>query len=348
MPFGDHTLFLSLEGDLFVCGDNFGGQLGLGDEKVGMTNRPMQVAWEGPRLVWTDCGFSHSLVMDIDGGVWEAGRSRSMTSAHTFQRVSELPPVSMISAGYQHNAALGSDGALWVWTNQCISWASAIPKQVPGLPLLCRMASGWNFLVGESEDGLWVLGHNTYGQLGLGHTNEVPVPTFVRVPELVTPLRSLEALNRGILLVDGDGAIWTAGDNSLGQLGRDGDTSVFQRINGIPPMSEASCGCSHSLAKDENGGLWTWGWGRCGQLGTNDTLNQTVPTLIPSISDVHSLVAGGNHSFVYSHEGEMFAFGANSSGQLGLGHKDKKLVPTLSPVTTAPPCRPKRQKSARS
>ena len=53
------------------------------------------------------------------------------------------------------------------------------------LPPLIKVACGNRFLVVEAEEGgLWVLGDNEEGQLGLGHTNDALQPTQVQVEEL--------------------------------------------------------------------------------------------------------------------------------------------------------------------
>ena len=59
------------------------------------------------------------------------------------------------------------------------------------IPPLTKVACGFLFFVAEAEEGLWVLGCNKEGQLGLGHTNSALQPTLVQVEERSEgPLRS--------------------------------------------------------------------------------------------------------------------------------------------------------------
>ena len=78
MPLGYHTLLLSLEGDLLAFGGNNKGQLGLGHNNEQLT--PATVPWKGPQPVQVDWGDEHSLVLDAEGGVWQAGDSRFCAS----------------------------------------------------------------------------------------------------------------------------------------------------------------------------------------------------------------------------------------------------------------------------
>ena len=335
MPSGLHTLLLSLEGGLLAFGSNREGQLGLG-HKRDIWN-PVEVPWDGPEVVQVDWGWEHSLVLDAEGGVWEAGCSQSSPS---FQRVLELPCIAFVAAGEYHSAAIDIEGGLWVWTSRTdLSWASSLPQRVEGIPPVTKVACGISSLVAEAEEGLWVLGDNSKGQLGLGHTKKVLQPTLVQVEHLSEgPLRCLAALHEGVILIDSEGGVFSAGDNYFGQLGRSsGDVKKLQRITNIPPMLAASCGWAHTLSLDENGGVWTWGRGSFGQLGMGYTLDQSEPALVPSLKEISALVAGGFHSLAFPQEGGLLVFGYNRNGPLGLNHRNNQTTPTHCPVEPALP-----------
>ena len=186
-----------------------------------------------------------------------------------------------------------------------------------------------------------MLGDNSFGQLGLGHTNSALQPTLVQVEERSEgPLRCLSALSQGVMIVDSQGGVFSSGCNSSGQLGRSsGDETKLQRIKNIPPMLGVSCGCDHTLVLDENGGVWTWGSGEHGQLGTDNTSNQQQPAQVPSLKGMSALLAGGCHSLAFSQNGSLLVFGLNRHGELGLGVSSRRpiLTPTLCPVQPALP-----------
>ena len=298
MPFGNHTLLLSLEGGILAFGHNNVGQLGLGHTDNQL--EPVEVPWNGKQPVQVDWGNAHSLVLDAEGVVWDAGNSRSSPSS-TFQQVPKLPAMTMVAAGENQSAAIDTEGGLWVWTSETdLSWASFLPQRVEGLPPLLKVALGKDFLVAEAEEGtLWVLGDNEEGQLGLGHTEYAVRPTLVQVEDRSEgPLRCLAALYDAVILIDWQGTVFSSGYNIRGQLGRSYPYVSWRLspIKNIPPMVVASCGASHTLCLDENGGAWAWGWGAYGQTGMGNTCIQEEPAPIPFLKGISALVAGRYHS----------------------------------------------------
>jgi alpha-tubulin suppressor-like RCC1 family protein len=256
----------------------------------------------------------------------------------------------LVGAGYQHSAGLDREGGLWVWTNKSsLSWASSVPKHVQGLPPLFNVACGEDFIVMEAEEGLWVLGNNESGQLGLGHTETALIPSLVPIFDRSKgPLRCLLAANRGIVLIDSEGSLWTTGQSCVGDADQLGKSNTFQRVPDVPPMIRGSCGREHTHSLDESGGVWTWGRGYFGQTGTGITSHISQATFVASLEGVIAITAGRYHSLAFLSDGGMLVFGSNRFGQLGLTHKKDENYPILSEVRPLPPhVAPSRQKSAR-
>ena len=203
--------------------------------------------------------------------------------------------------------------------------------------------------IDDALDVSSVLGNNSYGQLGLGHTDTACKPTLVQVEELSEgPLRCLVALPKGVTIVDSQGGVFSAGICHIKAAPsqttpfsiRRRMRYLFQRAKNIPPMLGISCGDHHTLAQDESGDVWTWGNGLYGQLGRSNTSSGTSdPALAPLLKGMSGLLACGLHSLAFPQEGGLLVFGANNCGQLGLNLTCDTGVPTptLCPVQPALP-----------
>jgi alpha-tubulin suppressor-like RCC1 family protein len=124
-------------------------------------------------------------------------------------------------------------------------------------------------------------------------------------------------------------ALFSWGDNSVGQLGTNNlvSTSSPVNVNTGTSWQTISVGSSHAAAIRSDGALFTWGRNNNGQLGLGDTIDRSNPTQVGS-SLWTAVSAGGNHTLAIRIDGRLFAWGLNTSGQLG----DGTLVSKSSPV----------------
>lgn len=167
-----------------------------------------------------------------------------------------------------------------------------------------------------------------------------------------------------------EGTVWTWGDNSNYQLGRDADlqsdpnpapisTETLPKIKAV----EAGSG-SHALALACDGTVWAWGANGHGQLGTGllkDSDGNNCADGIagsPGNCDTYtpSQVVGGetgtdflenivyisgstSSSYAITSEGKVLAWGSNQKGQLGIGGGENIIAAPVyvqNPEGTAP------------
>ena len=121
-------------------------------------------------------------------------------------------------------------------------------------------ACGGYHTITVSDDGTaHSFGRNHEGQLGLGHNNNVSLPT--PIPNL-PKINVVSCGNYFTVCVDDEGFIWSFGENSYGQLGTGNNKTNFnvpQKVQNIPPVLSVSCGYSHTLIITDDSNLWSWG-----------------------------------------------------------------------------------------
>ena len=197
--------------------------------------------------------------------------------------------------------------------------------------MACACVCGNRHTITLSNDGTaHSFGYNGEGALGLGHNNDVSLPT---------PIPNLPQINvvscgaRFTVCVDDEGFIWSFGRNKYGQLGTGNKTdfNVPQKILDIPPVVSVSCGDDHTLIITNDDNLWSCGRNSKGQLCHGDAEDRSKPQQT-SFSNISKISTGLTHSLFQNNKGEIFACGNNEEGQCGLGHfNSPQITPSLIP-----------------
>ena len=196
-------------------------------------------------------------------------------------------------------------------------------------------ALGFQYTITLSDDGtVHSFGRNHYRQLGLGHNNDISLPT--PIPNL-PKINMVSCGQNFTVCVDHEGFIWSFGQNDGGQLGTGNitDFNVPQKIADIPPVVSVSCGLSHTLIITNDDNLWSWGNNDEGQLCHGNKLRSLKP-LKTSFSNISNISAGYCHSSFENNKGEIFSCGFNKYGECGLGHfNHPQITPSL--ILNLPP-----------
>jgi len=227
-----HSLVVLTNGELWACGANVWGQLGL--DNTQKRQRFERVKELPSPVIKFAAGYYHSLVVLKNGELWACGDNRygqlglgDTEHRQHFERVKGLrSPIIKLEGGNSHSLVLLKNG------------------------------------------DLWACGYNDAGQLGLGDTEHRQ--RFERVKGLPSPVIKLAAGSFHSLVVLQGGELWACGTNNYGQLGL-GDTKHrhrFEPVKGLPsPVIKLAAGVRHSLVLLKNGELWACGYNYYGQLG---------------------------------------------------------------------------------
>ncbi|KAI0873329.1 regulator of chromosome condensation 1/beta-lactamase-inhibitor protein II [Hypoxylon argillaceum] len=177
-------------------------------------------------------------------------------------------------------------------------------------------------------DGLFALGSNGSGQLGLGHKEDVSVPKQVEFSQTLhdDPITQVAAGGNHTILITSSGKAYWSGDSSNGCCGmaemEEDARPIFRKFclsssANIGPIMYAACTWDTTIlvAGDENSQatqLYS-----CG--ATNSVGGEPVPMsdFPPDGTAVTSLAAGFRHVVVVLSNGDVYGWGNGKKGQLG-------------------------------
>jgi alpha-tubulin suppressor-like RCC1 family protein len=351
----NHTFAISSTNQLWTWGDNTYGSCGTNTSTVAYSS-PVQVL-VGKSATKTWAGYNTGSVFTAESGHYYWGRNDygQLGLSDTTHRSS---PTQMgyqnqwnqLSFGQFHTIATGSyngsSNAFYTWGRNNygqLGKNTITDSSTPALTVL-DFIEGDGYAVAASADSsfvvrkngtIWSWGRN-YNNCSLGpisSTGDKSSPVQI-VSSFVWQDVSGGA-KYAVALSKNSSNLFASGTNTYGQLG-DGFTSATSRrfndfrqtFSNAPTWEKISAGHTFSLAIKQDSTLWAWGYNNIGQIGINNTANQSIPTQISG--DFTLVSAGYNHAGAIKTDGSLVMFGNNTAGSLG----DNTGLNRSSPVQT--------------
>jgi hypothetical protein len=261
-----------------------------------------------------------------------------------------LSGVTQISAGKYHTCALVS-GSVYCWGENDYGELGNNSTTDSWTPVQVRL-SATTYLTGVTQvsaSGKFTCallsagtvrcwGHNQYGQLGNGNTNDSSIA--VQVSGITNAIQVTNGANQACALLS-DNTVKCWGYNNDGQLG---DGSITNRSTpvqvvgasgsgSLTGVSIVSGGRLHTCALLSGGTVYCWGDNGNGELGDGTTTNRSLPVRAGSITNASTISAGEYHSCAVLSDGTAQCWGASAYGQVG----DGTTADTSTPVTVIGP-----------
>jgi alpha-tubulin suppressor-like RCC1 family protein len=335
------------DGSLLMGGTSSNGQLGTGDTSI--SNSPLVQlptrAFSNRKIVKISSGQSYSttdetwyMALDEYGEIWTWGNN-------AYGQLG-VGPENHLASGLRRGSA---DSTEIVRSPMCLQ------KDIffEGNRIVDIFTSSWSAYALDELGNLWAWGRNNNGQLGyatnVGYIStdrsnapfKIPVvwSSFGGIQKICTP--SYEG-TAWLMVLDGQGHVWTQGNNSNGQLGTNNTTSdnnatgTLRRTSlvagwsiggGIRNIWASTGGNNLSFFLDSSLNLWATGSGANNMFGSASTTNRLVPAQMfgpgGNLTNIVSIAtmghSGGVTRLALDHNGITYGAGWNSYGGAGVG-----------------------------
>ncbi|XP_077296293.1 uncharacterized protein LOC143918324 isoform X2 [Arctopsyche grandis] len=279
-------MILTENNQLFACGDNSEGQLGIGCTESQCVPQYIEIEGEeGVLIQQIATGAEHSIILLSNGNAYSCGSNsegqlglgEGVKNSPSFTKIPLDKGIKYIACGYYHTVLISVDGEVYIF------------------------------------------GDNENQRLGVSDATK-----HIHIPRLITLPDSIETVHCGnyhTFFKAQNGTVYAVGSNELGQLGL--PRSVIE-VNNPTEIStdklfeghsikKIACGASHTAFITDNGYLYTCGDPTHQKLcleetdlsnnnlgATNSSLNQYLPRRVEILEGfiVNKVACGGCHTIL--------------------------------------------------
>ena len=320
----NNSYFLTSNGELWGCGYNSYGQLGLGYYSFRETS---SLILNDVKIVSANCEGYFAVALKNDGTLWfagdnddgqfgngESGDSGGYWVTSSLQGdITGSGAIIDVAAGGYFTALLTQDGKVWVATDYLSGIESYTFIQVAE-DIKSIYAGGYHLFYIKNDDTLWGFGYNWDGELGTGDYDE---RTYDNPYQIDTNVKTVGGGAYHTLYIKNDGTMWGTGYASDGELGEIGLSEDY--IN-IPiqidsNVKSVSAGSYHTLYIKNDGKLYGMGYNGDGEIGNGQYEGVYTPEIIDT--DVEYSGCGAYHSLYIKSDKSLWGMGYNYYYALG-------------------------------
>ncbi|KAL3721308.1 hypothetical protein ACJRO7_033755 [Eucalyptus globulus] len=289
-----HSCAITVDGELYMWGNNSSGQLGLGKKSEKVVPVPTKVeCLTGMFVKRAALGSEHSIAVTDEGDALSWGGGESGRLGH------------------------GHESSIFGFLGSSCEYTPRLIKKLEGLKVK-NIAAGLLHSACIDENGsVFLFGEKALEKLGFGGNKNATTPSMI---DELPYSGEVACGGYHTCVITSGGELYTWGSNENGCLGN-GSTDVFhlpERVEGPfvkSPVSKVSCGWKHTAAISD-GKVFTWGWGGSqgtfsddghssgGQLGHGDDVDYIKPAMVDFDEHVKAVLV----SCGFNHTGAIFEF----------------------------------------
>jgi alpha-tubulin suppressor-like RCC1 family protein len=340
-----HNMILNMENELFACGLNMYGQLGLGDEENRSNYTKIENNFGKIKNIYS--GGHHNIILNMDNELFVCGYNYSgqlglgnNLSRNTFVKLNHnFGIIKNVYCGHDFNYILNMNNELFVCGSNKegqlgLGGIRKIDKYVQlkhNFGLIKNIfCGGYYVIILNMDNELFVCGDNFYYQLGLGDKTNKNINEYVKLEHKFGIIKNICCGSHHNIILNMKNELFICGGNYCGQLGlgdiEDRHTFVKFKHN-FGKIKNIFCGGRYSVILTMDNKLFVCGCNEYGQFGLGDDYDTYIYTFVKlehNFGKIKNIYFTLTSSIVLNEKNELFVCGGNTDGQLGLGDENDR------------------------
>jgi alpha-tubulin suppressor-like RCC1 family protein len=329
----NYTIGIKVDRSVWTWGQNYSGQLGLGDTKNRLT--PSQIGSDSDWFIVAG-GWAHTIALKTLGIIWSWGDNDygqlglgDNIRRTTPTQIGTETDWAFIEAGAYYSFSLKTNGTIWSWGDNsagqlglCDNLNRDTPTQITfGIPDAPTYLNA-NVISSSQINLSWT--DNPYNEEGFKIERKINrLGTYEEIALVETNINSWSDIST-TGFAPGTYYYRIRAFNVFGDSSYSNE--VYTAVEGN--WAEIAGGLFHALGRKTNSTIWAWGENGSGQLGLGDLTDRKTPTSIGTDSDWLEIAGGSYHTLGRKTNSTIWAWGENGSGRLGLGDVTDRKTPT--------------------
>lgn len=324
---GTHAAAIDSEGNLWMWGQNWNGQLGNGSTHD--RNEPYKVMSDVKNVECKNGSTVYAIKNDNSLWGWGNNEDYEIDNSNKKNVLSPkkiLEDIKQVSSDYYHTFAVDFNGTLWGWGYNIDGFLGTGDKKNRAYPSRITtnvakvLANGSATYIIKNDNSLWTCGNNEFGQLGDGTTSNVTIPK-----KIMTDVLDIFPSSVGIFCVKTDHSLWAWGMNSYGQLGTGSFSAVVSPTQVADNVEKVTSGYSTAILKTD-GSVYVCGKNENGELCNGDMVNTCNFIKMEFPTNVQDISFTMYRGMTLTDDGKVWAWGSAPRGD---GTNNNILNPTI-------------------
>ena len=297
----DHIYVLTESNELWACGYNENGQLGLGHNEK--RNILTNLNWTGGPIKQITCGSHHTFVLTENHELWACGYNKD----------------GQLGLGHKEDKNRLTK----------LEWIEEAIKHV---------ACGYyhTYILTESNE-LWVCGRNKEGQLGLDGNER---DKLTKLEWTHGPIKQVACGDDFTYILSDDNKMWACGLNDSGQLGigYNRNRNRLTKVDWVTgPIKQVACGSDYTYVETDRNKLWACGRNNWRELGYGNHQNSYILSQLRWYGGaIKQISCGSHHVYIVVENNEFWVWSLDWEGPLEMGHTEHKNILTKLALSEGP------------